>query len=215
MPERNPQPGGNLVEEVTEEAAQPFFERVLDILDVSNNLTPIPPTLPEGVPLFELASNPTFRASRAEYRRLVGGMQMWEGGPPVPGWLKPGLFLRHARTSLLYVVSSLAPDHFCLRRPPGVQEDYITSDYLNLYDLWLGTDYFECDDCRRKPGSPTLCADCLERRAQFQHGFSMASCRLPKFCSTAYDGGVLLDPAPGVGDPPKPPPTRFDREDPL
>lgn len=27
-------------------------------------------------------------------------------------------------------------------------------------------DFRECDSCRAKPGAPTLCADCLQRRAE-------------------------------------------------
>jgi hypothetical protein len=29
-------------------------------------------------------------------------------------------------------------------------------------------DFVECDDCRKKPGSPELCADCLRRRSELE-----------------------------------------------
>lgn len=29
-------------------------------------------------------------------------------------------------------------------------------------------DFEECDECRKKPGKPMLCADCLRRRAEFE-----------------------------------------------
>ena len=30
------------------------------------------------------------------------------------------------------------------------------------------SDFVECDECRRKPGSPPLCDDCLGRRAELE-----------------------------------------------
>ena len=29
-------------------------------------------------------------------------------------------------------------------------------------------DFVECDECRKKPGSPQLCDDCLRRRGEFE-----------------------------------------------
>jgi hypothetical protein len=43
----------------------------------------------------------------------------------------------------------------------------------------LETEYKECDECRMKPGSPILCSDCLERRAEHS---KTGKCRPPKLC---------------------------------
>jgi hypothetical protein len=40
--------------------------------------------------------------------------------------------------------------------------------------------FIECDECRVKPGSPTLCQDCLERRSAF---YMTGTCRPPRVCS--------------------------------
>jgi len=39
--------------------------------------------------------------------------------------------------------------------------------YPDLEAIHQNQEFVECDDCRRKPGSPALCASCLRRRDEF------------------------------------------------
>lgn len=39
-------------------------------------------------------------------------------------------------------------------------------DYVNFMNIFVSTDpkFIECDSCRAKPGTPTLCSGCLHNR---------------------------------------------------
>jgi hypothetical protein len=152
------------------------------------------------------------------------GISAQEMQPPVPGWLRPGLPLLDALRHEPYRVTRVVePDFYVAERPTtGELGPYLIS---NLHRDWISPLYFECDDCRRKPGSPTLCSSCLERRTQESR---TGECAFPPLCLTSYAGGyldfcVLLtirerDSSARGLQPPKRPaarPSRFKREEPL
>jgi hypothetical protein len=151
-----------------------------------------------SIPLMELVPGPSFPATRAELRRLAGGLPMWKDGPPIPGWLVPGLLLARRGDDLLYRVTTLSDkvDFKRLMDMPG-KAAYAT-EYRNLHKSWLATDFILCDECRGAPENETICEHCASRKLRKT---GATRWELPKYCTVAYD------------DPKKPPPTRFEREE--
>jgi len=117
--------------------------------------------------------------------------------PPMPGWVKVGLWLRDKDSpEALYQVTKVKGRFVWAReKEPGTGTHCTRIDYL--HSVFLASNYFECDDCRRKPGSPTLCPDCYERRNDLSRK-KPNQCRLPKLCATAYRADydfINLEPA--------------------
>ena len=150
------------------------------------------------IPLMELVPGPSFHATRAEFRKMCGGLPMWKDGPPQPGWLRPGLLLARKDNDLLYRVTTLSGnvDFKRLMDMPGLPA--YTTEYRNLHKDWLATEFILCDECRSTPESDTICDSCASRKLRKT---GATRWNLPKFCDLAYD------------DPAKTPPTRFERDE--
>lgn len=102
-----------------------------------------------------------------------------------PGWLQVGLWLRSkSEPENWFRVNKVVPDLIELQGPyPSNTPHLAKVEYLHSY--YLSPTYFECDDCRRKPGSPTLCSDCLKRRTEFSKGGNHY-CEFPRFCAIPF-----------------------------
>lgn len=108
---------------------------------------------------------------------------------PNAGWLKIGLWLirRGDPDDLgapqLFRITKIVKEFIELEgvEPGSTGRTKITY----LHDFYLAPSFFECDDCQRNPGSPTLCTDCHHRRTQFSISGNV-SCELPRFCSSDY-----------------------------
>lgn len=104
---------------------------------------------------------------------------------PNAGWLKVGLWLKDkSNPNNWFRLNKVIPDFVELRGPHPYPDLHLAKiEYLHAY--YVAPTYFECDDCRKKPGAPTLCADCYQRRKEFyERGESY--CRLPRFCSNPF-----------------------------
>ena len=55
-------------------------------------------------------------------------------------------------------------DHYTIKFGPAVSQKELEKA-LHGPDF---NDFVECDECRKKPGSPQLCDDCLRRRGEFE-----------------------------------------------
>lgn len=110
---------------------------------------------------------------------------------PNAGWLKVGLWIirREDPHDLVKVANHLV-------RVTKIVRGFIETEGLEpwsngrtkieyLHQFYQAPSFFECDDCQRKPGSPTLCADCLHRRTAFSISGNI-KCELPRFCSRAF-----------------------------
>jgi len=104
---------------------------------------------------------------------------------PMPGWMRVGLWLRDKEEpDKLYQVTEIKGKFvWSKEKDPGTGERRTRYDYI--HSVFLATNFYECDDCRRKPGSPTLCQDCLERRIELSRK-KPNRCRLPRLCDKAY-----------------------------
>jgi hypothetical protein len=105
-----------------------------------------------------------------------------------PGWLQVGLHLRSKETpNDLFRVTKIVQEFVELEgiNHPEDNKHRTKIDYLHAF--YWASDYFECDDCRRKPGAPTLCSDCLRRREEF-YSNGRLKCELPRFYSKPYNG---------------------------
>jgi hypothetical protein len=137
---------------------------------------------------------------------------------PNPGWLQIGLCLIRKEdphdlvkgvTHLCRVVRIIHEFIELEGLEPGF-EGRTKIDYLHQF--YQAPGYFECDDCCRKPGIPTLCGDCLRRRNDFYTSGS-TRCDLPRFCSrpyTKYSSGLLPMEFP-IQERPKDIPSRYKR----
>jgi hypothetical protein len=139
-------------------------------------------------------------------------------GLPVPGWLKPGLPLLDVLLGEPYrIIRVGAPAYYVAKEESG--EESGPYPISGIRGNWECPVYFECDDCRKKPGSPDLCASCLERRTQES---KTGKCALPPFCPTSYhseglnfDHLLVMSKRRLEESAPKKParPSRFNRED--
>lgn len=104
---------------------------------------------------------------------------------PNPGWLQVGLWLRgKSDPEGWFRVNKVFPYFVELNGPHPCTEPLLAKvEFIHSY--YLSPRYFECDDCRRKPGIPTLCYDCLQRRQEF-YASGEHHCELPRFCSTPF-----------------------------
>jgi len=110
---------------------------------------------------------------------------------PNAGWLKVGLWLIHRDdprdplkgTNELFRITKIVREFVELEGLNPGSTGRTKIEYLHQF--YQAPSFFECDDCQRKPGSPTLCADCLHRRTQFSISGDV-KCELPRFCSRAY-----------------------------
>jgi hypothetical protein len=101
-----------------------------------------------------------------------------------PGWLKIGLWLiRREYPNDLFRVSKIVREFIELEGLQPGSSGRVKISYL--HQSYLTPRFFECDDCRRKPGSPTLCENCIQRRYAFSMGGG-TKCELPRFCSKTY-----------------------------
>ena len=102
-----------------------------------------------------------------------------------PGWLQVGVWLRSKKYHEdWFVIHRVVPEIIELEGPYPKAE-FIRAKVEYLHSYYLAPKYFECDDCKRKPGSPTLCADCLKRRKEF-YDSGEHHCELPRFCSNPF-----------------------------
>ena len=116
---------------------------------------------------------------------------------PMPGWVRVGLWLRAKDDpDALYQVTNITGKFvWTKKKEPGIGERKTRYDYLHV--IFLASNFYECDDCRRKPGSPVLCSDCLERRTELSRK-RPNQCRLPRICDKAYLSShdqIKLEPA--------------------
>jgi hypothetical protein len=115
----------------------------------------------------------------------------------MPGWVRVGLWLRDKEepSDLYQVIEVKGNFVWTKEKEPGSGLRKTRWDYL--HSVFLASNFFECDDCRRKPGSPVLCSDCLERRSELPRKIPN-QCRLPRLCDRAYHRGfdsIPLEPA--------------------
>jgi hypothetical protein len=135
--------------------------------------------------------------------------------PPVPGWLVEGLWVVRKVSGDLYKVTQVSLTLTKLVDQSGSKYSRVRSDYLSK--VYFACNYFECDDCRKKPGTLTICDSCLARKVQFDTGPRLNGrrvCDLPRFCRRKFTGGTIpLDPFKELVNLELPlPPTRFERE---
>lgn len=108
---------------------------------------------------------------------------------PNAGWLKVGLWLIRREdphdlgVPQLFRVTKIEEEFIQLEGVEPGSASRVKIKYL--HDFYQASRFFECDDCQREPGSPTLCTDCLHRRTQFLISGD-ARCELPRFCTRAY-----------------------------
>lgn len=126
------------------------------------------------------------------------------------GWLRVGLWLRKKPSLELLKVTEISEGRVVLEGVSPEQHMVRTSIGM-LNNFFYAYEYFECDECRCKPGAPTLCADCILRRTAHSRS-NPPHCELPRVCKNIYAGGrISLEYPKELG----PIPTRFQREWPL
>jgi hypothetical protein len=123
--------------------------------------------------------------SLGEKARMVNGSFLTL---PVPGWLRVGLKLRDKASGEFFRVTVVGPTKIEVVNTCRKMRPASTFRIVGLHQTFYGLEYFECDSCRQKPGSPTLCSNCLERRTE--HG-RLNYCELPSFIDRVYLGGLI------------------------
>lgn len=110
----------------------------------------------------------------------------WSKLMPTPGWLKIGLYLLCKEApNEMFRVTAIQRGLVYLAAVLNPSGNHHRTRISHLRSYYWSPAYFECDDCRRKPGSPPLCSNCLDRRNWF-YAEGRKRCELPKLCSRAY-----------------------------
>jgi hypothetical protein len=114
--------------------------------------------------------------------------QDWSKLMPTPGWLKIGLHLLCKEApNEMFRVTDIRRGLVYLAAVRNPSDNHHRTRVGHLHSYYWAPSYFECDDCRRKPGSSTPCSNCFNRRSWFHEGGGgRKRCELPKFCSKPY-----------------------------
>lgn len=119
--------------------------------------------------------------------RILQDIQNLNHYDPIQGWLRDGMWLIGRIDKRFYQVRSVVGGVVSLSGP-DYSDELSHCNHFDLIANFYSPTYFECDSCRRKPGSPTLCSKCLSRRADYSRdGF----CELPNACPDPYWGGYI------------------------
>jgi hypothetical protein len=132
--------------------------------------------------------------------------------PPVPGWLREGLWVVERVSDQLFEVTKVTRSRVTMVCRGKDRAREFRLDYLHEY--CVACNYFQCDDCRRRS---VTCDDCARRATQFSTGTrsgGLKVCDLPKLCSRKFVEGIVpLNPFEEPAGAKEPlPPTRFERE---